>query len=319
MAARITSEFGARTSAREVAEGHDLTGRNVIVTGASSGIGIETARALAEIGAHVTLAVRDLAAGSNVAQNINSANAGPPVEVRQLELAEFASIRQFAQACGDSPLHLLINNAGIMACDQAYTAQDHEMQIGVNHFGHSLLTHLLTRNLMGGAESGRSSRVVQLTSGAHRNSAIRWDDMHFRTTPYDRWQAYGQSKTANTLFAIAFNRRFRDQGITANAVHPGAIRTPLQRHVTQKERDRLGWAPLDEPSPNMKTVEQGASTSIWAALAPELEGIGGLYLEDCAQAAPAAEGQAYGGVWPWALDEAEAERLWERTRQVISP
>ena len=317
MTARVVSPFGKRTPAREVAQGHDLTGCNVIVTGASSGLGIETARTFVEIGAQVTLAVRDQAAGRAVAADIDAAMAGPPVEVRPLELGDFASIRQFADAWGKTPVHLLINNAGVMGCDQAYTAQNLEMQIGVNHFGHALLTHLLTPNLMDSAQAGKSARVVQLTSGAHRNSTIRWDDMHFRTTPYDRWQAYGQSKTANTLFAIAFNREFRERGVTANAVHPGAIRTPLQRHVTEEERFRLGWAPLDKPSPNLKTIEEGASTTVWAALAPELEGIGGLYLEDCAQALPAEAGQTYGGVWPWALDEADARRLWEYTQQVI--
>jgi NAD(P)-dependent dehydrogenase (short-subunit alcohol dehydrogenase family) len=317
MTAQVVSAFGKRTPAREVAQGHDLSGRNVIVTGASSGIGIATARAFVEIGAHVTLAVRDLAAGQAVAADIDAAKAGPPVAVRPLELGDFASVRQFADTWGKAPLHLLINNAGVMGCDQAYTAQDLEMQIGVNHFGHALLSHLLTPNLIDAAEAGRSARLVQLTSGAHRNSAIRWDDMHFRTTPYNRWRSYGQSKTANSLFALAFHRRFREQGITANAVHPGAIRTPLQRHVTPKERIRLGWAPLDQPSPHMKTVEQGASTTIWAALATELEGVGGLYLEDCAQAQPAAPGQPSGGVHPWALDEEDAERLWDHTQEII--
>lgn len=317
MTSRIVSAFGKRTPAREVAQGHDLTGCSVIVTGGSSGLGIETAGTFVEIGAQVTLAVRDQSAGRAVAADIDAAKAGPPVEVRPLELGDFGSIRDFAKAWGKTPVHLLINNAGVMGCDQAYTAQDLEMQIGVNHFGHALLTHLLTPNMMEAAQAGRSARLVQLTSGAHRNSAIRWDDMHFRTTPYDRWQAYGQSKTANTLFAIAFNRAFRDRGITANAVHPGAIRTPLQRHVTEEERVRLGWAPLDTPSPNLKTVEEGTSTTVWAALAPELEGIGGLYLEDCSQALPAEPGQKYGGVWPWALDEEDAGRLWDHTQAVI--
>jgi NAD(P)-dependent dehydrogenase (short-subunit alcohol dehydrogenase family) len=191
------------------------------------------------------------------------------------------------------------------------------MQIGVNHFGHSLLTLLLAPNLEKAAKPGRTARVVQLTSGSHRQSAMRWNDVHFRSTPYDRWEAYGQSKTANALFAVEFSKRFADRGVTANAVHPGGIRTRLQRHVTPEERLRRGWGPEDQPSPKLKTLEQGASTSVWAALGAELEGIGGLYLEDCAQALPAEAGQAYGGVWPWALDPEEAARLWSLTRETV--
>jgi NAD(P)-dependent dehydrogenase (short-subunit alcohol dehydrogenase family) len=316
MSNRITSPFGARNPAREVAAGHDLAFKSVIVTGASSGIGVETARALAEIGAVVTLAVRDVDAGERVAESINATATGPAVTVARCDLADLGSVRAFADAWGGRPLHILVNNAGVMACDQAYTAQDLEMQIGTNHFGHSLLTLLLAANLEKAAKPGRTARVVQLTSGGHRKSAMRWDDVHFRTTPYDRWEAYGQSKTANVLFAVELSRRFADRGVTANAVHPGGIRTPLQRHVTPQERERLGWPPEDAPAPGLKTVEQGASTSVWAALGPELEGIGGLYLEDCAQARPAQEG-IYGGVWPYALDPGEAARLWELTRETI--
>jgi NAD(P)-dependent dehydrogenase (short-subunit alcohol dehydrogenase family) len=313
MPGRLTSNFGARSTAREVAAGHDLAGRNVVVTGASSGIGVETARALAEIGAAVTLAARDLEAARAVAEDIAAKAPGASVAVGKLELGDQASVRAFAEAWGRKPLHLLVNNAGVMACDQGYTAQGFETQIGVNHFGHTLLSLLLARNLEEAAQSGRAARIVQLSSGGHRKSAIRWDDMHFRTTPYDRWEAYGQSKTANVLFAVDFTRRYGARGVFANAVHPGGIRTPLQRHVTPQERERLGWPPDDHPAPHLKTVEQGAATSVWAALAPELEGVGGLYLEDCAQAEPAKPGQASGGVWPWALDPAQAARLWEVT------
>ncbi|HEY3696189.1 SDR family NAD(P)-dependent oxidoreductase [Phenylobacterium sp.] len=316
MSDRITSPFGAHTPAREVAAGHDLTYKSVIVTGASSGIGVETARAFAEIGAVVTLGVRDLEAGEAAAESINQTASGPQVVVAKLDLADLDSVRAFAAEWGSKPLHILVNNAGVMACDQAYTAQGLEMQIGTNHFGHSLLTLLLAANLEKAAKPGRTARVVQLTSGGHRRSAMRWDDVHFRSTPYDPWLAYGQSKTANSLFAVEFSKRFAGRGVTANAVHPGGIRTRLQRHVTPEERKRQGWPPENQPAPNLKTAEQGASTSIWAALGPELEGIGGLYLEDCAQALPAKEG-TYGGVSPWALDPAEAERLWTLTRETV--
>jgi NAD(P)-dependent dehydrogenase (short-subunit alcohol dehydrogenase family) len=318
MSGRITSPFGAFTPASEVAAGHDLSWRNVIVTGGASGIGVETARALADQGASVTIAARDTDAGRRVADDLNATAAGPAVEVGALELADLGSVRRFAQSWGDRPLDILINNAGVMACDQAYTAQGLEMQIGVNHFGHTLLTLLLQDNLKAGARGGRSARVVQLSSGGHRWSGMVWDDIHFRTRPYDRWQAYGQSKTANSLFGVGFTKRFADAGVTCNAVHPGGIQTPLQRHVTLEERRRLGWGEPDAaPSPNMKSVQQGASTTVWAALSPDLEGIGGLYLEDCAQAAPASDENVRGGVWPWALDEEAAERLWAVTEETL--
>ncbi|MFN3523473.1 MAG: oxidoreductase [Phenylobacterium sp.] len=308
---RITSRFGAFTPAREVAAGHDLTGRTAIVTGGATGIGVETARALAEAGAEVTLAVRNLEAGMKAAAEINESAGAPRASTARLDLSSLASVAEFAEHWGDAPLHVLVNNAGVMACPQSYTADGLEMQIGTNHFGHFLLSMLLARALMNAAEEGRTARVVALSSIGHRRSPIIWEDTHYRARPYDKWEAYGQSKTANALFAVGFNARFAELGVTANAVMPGGIMTPLQRHLPREEMIAMGWMnEAGEVRQGFKTPEQGASTSVWAALAPELEGVGGLYLEDCAQAEPWDQASPARGVMPHALDPEEAERLW---------
>jgi NAD(P)-dependent dehydrogenase (short-subunit alcohol dehydrogenase family) len=318
MADRITSPFGAFTSARDVVAGHDLTGKTAVVTGAATGIGVETARALAEAGCAVTLAVRNQEAGETIAAEINRTAKGAKAKVGRLDLSDQASVRAFADAWGAAPLQLLINNAGVMACPQSYTLDDLEMQIGTNHFGHALLTLSLAGALEKGAAAGRAARVVELSSIGHRRSNINWDDPHYRTRAYDKWEAYGQSKTANSLFALGFHQRFKDRGVTANAVMPGGIMTPLQRHLPREEMIAMGW--VDEAgniAEGFKTTEQGASTSVWAAVGEELEGVGGLYLENCAEAAPADPSNPRAGVWPWALDPEGAERLWAMTRETI--
>ena len=310
MSDRITSPFGAASTAQEVVAGHDLAGQKAIVTGGASGIGVETARALAVAGADVTLAVRNLEAGEAVAADINRAGKGR-VSVGKLDLSDLTSVAAFAGAWGDKPLDLLINNAGVMACPLDYTAQDLEMQIGTNHFGHFLLGALLARALMNGAVGGHASRVVSLSSIGHRRGGVVFEDIHYRNRPYDKWEAYGQAKTANALFAVGFHKRFADLGISANSVMPGGIRTPLQRHLTDEEMRGFGW--VDENgklNDRFKTPEQGAATSVWAAVGSELEGVGGLYLENCNQALPWKEGIAFAGVMPHALDPEAAERLW---------
>ena len=246
MTDRIISPFGPFTAAREVSAGHDLTGMSAIVTGGASGIGIETAWALAEAGAAVTLAVRNRGAGEMAAGEINQSARGPKAAVALLDLADLSSVRAFAAAWDDTPLHILVNNAGVMACPHSYTRDDLEMQIGVNHFGHALLTLSLAGALEKGAAAGRGARVVELSSIAHRRSGMHWDDPNYRKRPYDRGEAYAQSKTANSLFAVGFNQRFKDRGVTANAVMPGAIMTPLQRHMRREEMIALGW--IDEAS-----------------------------------------------------------------------
>ncbi|NBU28535.1 MAG: SDR family NAD(P)-dependent oxidoreductase [Caulobacteraceae bacterium] len=311
MTTRITSAFGPFTPARQVTEGHDLSGMTAIVTGAATGIGIETARALALAGAEVVIAARkpDLAEAA-----VAGINAGAPGKASwsMLDLSDFASIRAFTERWGDRPLNILINNAAVMACPLDYTKDGLEMQIGTNHFGHYLMTVPLAAALEAGAKaSGKTSRLVSLSSIGHRRSGIRWDDPHFRHGPYDKWESYGQAKTANALFAVGFHKRFKDRGITANAVMPGGIMTPLQRHLPLEEQKAMGW--IDDNGKvrdGFKTTEQGASTSVWAAVGSELEGVGGLYLEDCAQAGPWTEAMPWAGVLPHALDPESADRLW---------
>lgn len=307
---RIASGLDPYTDASVIVAGKDLSGRTAIVTGGATGIGIETVKALAGAGADVTIAVRKRELGEAAAKAVNAAVGVERASVGMLDLSDLATVAAFAQAWGDKPLNILINNAGVMACPLSYTADDLEMQIGTNHFGHFLLSVGLARALMNGAEAGHSARVVSLSSIGHLRSAIDFDDPHYRSRPYDKWQAYGQSKTANALFAVGFDKRFRDLGVRANSVMPGGIMTPLQRHLPREEMIAMGW--MNEAGVIMegfKTPAQGASTSVWAAVGDELEGVGGVYLENLAQAEPYQPGNRF-GVAPHALDPDAAERLW---------
>lgn len=312
MADRITSPFGAKSTAREVVAGHDLSGKVAIVTGAATGIGVETARALADAGAEVIIAARKPELGEEIANQINEEVGMKRVSFGMLDLSSLEAVRHFAHRWGDRRLNLLINNAGVMACPLSRTVDGLEMQIGTNHFGHFLLSVLLAPNLVdGAAHSGHRSRLVSLSSIGHRRSPVNFEDPNYNTRPYDKWEAYGQAKTANSLFALGFDKRFRDKGVNANAVMPGGIMTPLQRHLPIEEQRALGWLDEnDQPREGFKTTEQGAATSVWAAVGDELEGIGGLYLEDCAQAVPWSKEAPWVGVMPHALDPEAAERLW---------
>ena len=318
MTDRITSAFGAFTPAREVVAGHDLSGKTAIVTGAATGIGVETARALAEAGADVVIAARKPDLAKAAIADIDKTAPGK-TRFEMLDLSELASIRAFAERWADRPLHILINNAAVMACPLDRTHDGFEMQIGTNHFGHFLLGTLLAPALMAGAQgAGKASRLVSLSSIGHRRSDINWEDPNYLTRPYDKWESYGQAKTANSLFAVGFHQRFKDRGVTANAVMPGGIMTPLQRHLPIEEQRALGW--IDENGKvrdGFKTTEQGASTSVWAAVGPELEGVGGLYLENCAQALPWTKDRGWEGVMPYALDPASADRLWALSEEVV--
>jgi NAD(P)-dependent dehydrogenase (short-subunit alcohol dehydrogenase family) len=309
---RITSPFGAYTPAREVVAGHDLTGKTVIVTGGATGIGIETARALAEAGADVVIAARKPDLAQAAVDDIATTAKGK-VSWEMLDLSSMKSVRAFAERWGSRPLHILINNAGVMACPQDQTEDGLEMQIGTNHFGHYLLAQLLAPALEAGAkQAGKDSRVVSLSSIGHRRSAVNFDDPHFQNRPYDKWESYGQAKSANALFAVGFDQRYKDRGIRAFSVMPGGIMTPLQRHMSKEEQMALGWInEKGEVRDGFKTPEQGASTSVWAAIGDELEGKGGLYLENCAQAAPWTNDRPWEGVMPHALDEGAADRLWD--------
>jgi NAD(P)-dependent dehydrogenase (short-subunit alcohol dehydrogenase family) len=315
----IISPFNAHSTASEVIAGHDLTGKTALVTGAASGLGIETARALLSANAEVILAVRDTAKGARVAEELRAATNNPRAYLLLVNLGSLACIRLAAEQfyAHWSKLDLLINNAGIMIPAQGYTPDGFEQHFGTNHLGHFLLTTLLLPALQAAAPA----RVVVLTSSGHFRSDIHFEDIQYRQRPYDRWQAYGQSKTANALFAVGLTRHFGEQGITANAVHPGFIWTGLQQHMTQEDMRALGWIDEDGNTSailNFKTPEQGASTSVWAAVGQELEGIGGRYLEDCQEAALFEPGMPRGhGYQPYALDPDHAERLWTVSQELV--
>jgi NAD(P)-dependent dehydrogenase (short-subunit alcohol dehydrogenase family) len=316
MAERVTSRFGWATTAMEVVEGVDLRRKNAIVTGAASGIGVETARALAAAGAAVTLAVRNVGKGEGVAAELRQSAPGAVVGVEALDLGDLASVRAFTMRflASKTPLHILVNNAGVMACPLVRTAEGYESQFATNHLGHFLLAAGLAPALRAGAPS----RVVSLSSTGHRLSPIHFDDVNFTTRPYDKWRAYGQSKTANALFALELERRGAAAGVSANAVHPGGIMTGLQQHLTTEEMNALGWLDADgKPRMGFKTPAQGAATSVWAAIAPELAGHGGRYLEDCNEAEPAQPGIAFAGVHAHARDPRAAARLWEVSEEMV--
>jgi len=312
----ITSPFNARSTALEVARGHDLSGKTALVTGASSGIGIETARALLSAGAEVVLAVRDLEKGERVLEDLRASTGNARVGLLQLDLGSLESVRTAAAEflSGHDQLHILVNNAGIMATPHRLTPDGFESQFGTNHLGHFLFTNLLLKALKNAA----GARVVALSSTAHLRSDIHWDDVDYRSRPYDKWEAYGQSKTANALFALGLNQRFSSVGIFANAVHPGGIMTGLQKELPEEEMRAMGWLnPDGTPLEGFKSVAQGASTSVWAAVGPQLEGVGGLYLEDCAQAAPFDPALPYRGVKAYALDPESAVWLWTLSEERV--
>ncbi|MEJ3657444.1 SDR family NAD(P)-dependent oxidoreductase [Actinomycetes bacterium KLBMP 9759] len=310
---RITTPFDRSSTAAEVVAGIDLGGKRAVVTGAASGIGIETARALAAAGADVTLAVRNLDAGKATAADIVATTGNNKVQVAPLDLADRASIAGFVEAW-DGPLHLLVNNAGVMATPETRTPEGWELQFATNHYGHFRVTTGLHRALV----AAGNARIVSVSSSGHLRSPIVFSDIHFTERPYDPWSAYGQSKTANVLFAVEATKRWADDGITANALMPGAIRTNLQRHVSDEELDRMrARMGGSAAAPGWKTPEQGAATSVLLATSPLLEGIGGRYFEDCNEALPNEPGTRT-GVAAYALDEDAAAQLWDVTVRTLA-
>ncbi len=310
-------KFGAKSTALEVIAGHDLSGRDAIVTGGASGIGVESVRALATAGARVVLATRDRAKGESAAATLRKETASAAIEFRALDLASLASVRGFAAEYLklNRKLHILINNAGIMATPLAYTVDGFESQFGTNHLGH----FALTTGLLPALKAAGQARIVELTSIGHRRSDVHFDDLNFHRRPYDPWDAYGQSKTANVLFAVGATERLRADSIVANAVHPGGIMSGLQKYVSREEQIKMGW--IDESgtvNPRFKSTEQGAATSIWAAVASELEGVGGRYLEDCSVAKPWSSDSPFSGVMPYALDASHARQLWSVSEELIA-
>jgi NAD(P)-dependent dehydrogenase (short-subunit alcohol dehydrogenase family) len=306
----IAAPFTVHSTAAEVVDGIDLTGRRVIVTGGASGIGIETARALAGAGAEVTLAVRNLAAGERTASDIITTTGNEHVLAAPLDLADQESVASFI-AAWDGPLHILVNNAGVMASPEMRTPEGWELQFATNHLGHFALATGLHRAL---AVAG-SARVVSVSSSAHLRSPVVFEDIHFRQRGYEPWSAYGQSKTANVLFAVEATKRWASDGITVNALMPGGIRTGLQRYVTGAELDRM--RALAGGGPAWKTPEQGAATSVLVATSPLLDGVGGRYFEDCNEAEPNQPGTRR-GVAAYALDPEAAARLWQVSAEMLA-
>lgn len=305
----IHSGFGATTTAAEVLTGRNLSGTTAIVTGGHSGLGLETTCALANAGAQVVVGARDVDAARARINGI------PNAEVEQLDLSDHTSVRDFAQRflARNRHIDILIGSAGIMACPETRVGPAAwEAQFATNHLGHYALVNMLWPALKGGA------RVVAVSSAGHHQSAIRWDDVQF-TKGYDKWLAYGQSKTANALFAVHLDRLGQSEGVRAFSLHPGKIFTPLQRHLTQDEMIAAGWLDTNgnPADPSFKTAQQGAATQVWAATSPQLSGMGGLYCEDCEIAeVDESEPPSFVGVRAYATDPGQAERLWALSAQL---
>jgi NAD(P)-dependent dehydrogenase (short-subunit alcohol dehydrogenase family) len=305
MQERIKTPFGFSTTADEISQGISLRGKRAIVTGGSSGIGIDTARVLAHAGAEVTLAVRNLDAGHKVAAEIQAQTGNASVLVAQLDISDQASVKAFV-AAWQGPLHLLINNAGIMALPElTRTPEGWEMQFATNFLGH----FALTMGLHDALAAAQGARIVSVSSSSNLFAPVFFDDLHFNFITYDPFLAYGQSKTACALLAVEATRRWAKDGIYANSLNPGAIATNLQKHT----------GGLKTPPERRKTTAQGAATTILLALSPLLEGIGGRYFEDCNEAEVVLQRPAdYRGVAAYALNAANAERLWDVALKLIS-
>ncbi|GGW74733.1 SDR family NAD(P)-dependent oxidoreductase [Streptomyces galilaeus] len=316
---RITTPFHATSTAADVIAGTDLTGRRAVVTGAASGIGVETARALAGAGAQVVLAVRDTAAGRRTAEDIKITTGSGGVTVASLDLTDPASVEAFVTAWRGQ-LHILVNNAGVMATPQTRTPRGWELQFATNHLGH----FALATGLHGALAAAGGARVVSVTSSGHLFSPVVFDDVHFTERPYDPWLAYGQAKTANVLFAVEAARRWSDDGIAVNAAMPGAIQTNLMRYIGDAEMAQFAahlQALIGEgtqpPELTLKTVEQGAATSVLLAASPVVDGVTGRYFEDCDEAEPHRPGTNT-GVAAYALDPEAAARLWQVSEQLLA-
>ena len=302
----LTTPFGFHSTTSDVVKDVDLTGKRAIVTGGASGIGIETARALAQADAAVTLAVRRPEVAEPVAADLRRATGNQNVNVKYLDLSDLNSVHSFA-VTWEGPLHILVNNAGVMAIPELErTSQGFEKQFGTNFLGHFALTYWLHKWLA----AANGARVVSLSSSGHFFSPVIFDDLNFDFIPYTPIGAYGQSKTANALLAVAITRHWGKDGIFSNAVNPGAIATGLQRYT----------GGLKTPVELRKTPEQGAATSVLLAASPLLEGVGGIYFEDCNESRRVSKRPIdfSGGVAPYALNTANAERLWDVALKLIA-
>ena len=316
----INSGFSNQSEPKDILKNIDLHNKVAIVTGGYSGIGLETTKALVAAGANVIIpAKRPEIANQNLNGVVSETN------IIKMDLGNLNSVKNFTNSFKENfnTLSLLINNAGIMACPETRVGDNWESQFAINHIGH----FLLTRELMNILADTQGSRFVSLSSSAHALTGILWDDIHFNKQPYNKWMAYGQSKTASSLIAIELNKKMKDYGVESFSVHPGGIITPLQRYLEKEEMIALGW--MDEDgSPSelaknfFKSPSQGASTTLWCATSNDLNGLGGVFCEDCDIAKRKSEVdeslQRYTGVANWAVDTEEATRLWELSEEIIT-
>ncbi|MEI4509248.1 SDR family NAD(P)-dependent oxidoreductase [Sphingopyxis sp. CCNWLW253] len=309
----LNSGFNAFTTAQQIMEGVDLSGKTAIITGGYSGLGLESARVLAEAGAHVIVPARDVPKALAQTASI------PRLTVAPMDLLDRTSVDRFAMdfLVSGAPLDILINSAGIMIPPLFRDADGNEGQFAVNHLGH----FRLVQQLLPALQNSGSARVVSVSSRGHFHGAMDFDDPAFVKRPYDASVAYGQSKTANALFAVALDARYRDRGIRAFSLHPGAILTGLMRHTPSETLLRHNimadsGAAIIDPANDRKSVPQGAATQLWCAVSTQLEGVGGVYCEDCDIAPVAAEG-ATRGVKPWASDPELADRLWILSERLV--
>lgn len=312
----VDSGFGAKSEPEEVLKDIDLGGKIAMVTGGYSGIGLETTRALKEAGARVIVPARRKDVAKSALSGIVESE-----DILNLDLADPSSAQSFVNEFVDSgmSLDILINNAAVMACPQMPTKEGWDLQFAVNHIGHFIITKGLLPTM-----SSSGSRIVTLSSTGHKLSGIQWEDVHFEGS-YDKWKAYGQSKTAASLLAVEISERMKDEGIKTYSVHPGGIFTPLQRHLEKEEMIALGWLGEDGElsemaAANFKSPTQGASTSLWCATSPMLEEVSGVYCENCDVAVRQEDGPMarYIGVADWAVDTDEAAKLWDLTEHTLS-
>ncbi len=308
--------FGPDTTTDEVLDGVDLSGQTVLITGASAGLGQETARAIAAHGGNVVLGVRDVHKGEHAAEPVRAAAAasGASVELREVDLASLASVRAFTDGVNadHDRLDVIIANAGVMACPEGRTADGFETQFGTNHLGHFVLVNRLRPLLAGGP-----ARIVNLSSAGHRFSDVVLDDINFEKTPYDPWQAYGRSKSANVLFAVELDRRGREAQQRACAVHPGGIMTELGRHLTEETLAALTAARAGREV-KFKTVPAGAATSVWTGFVADADAIGGRFCEDCHVSEVIEDPSSPTGVFAYALNPDTAKALWTRSEELVN-
>lgn len=314
----VNSPFDRTSTGEEVLSSVKLDGKIAVVTGGYSGIGLETTKALVAKGVKVIVPVRSLEKAKESLSELEG-----DIESRVMDLSDLSSVIKFANEVleSNSRLDFLINNAGIMANPETRVGPGWESQFGVNHMGH----FALTKALMSLLKQTEGARVIALSSTAHKMSGIRWDDINFESNGYDKWQAYGQSKTANALFANALSRRLKETGGLAFSVHPGGIFTPLQRHLPKEEMVMLGWinedgTPTELAKQGFKTPEQGCSTTLWAATSNLLENKTGVYCEDCNISAPTDPDSPmarYFGVEEHASNDEAAEKLWDLSEELL--